>query len=423
MYLAQLDELLCIPRAKTVKRSTKFRTLVMSLVVLGISTVASLLLAEGFLRLFPGFLPIERRQYMLVDLNNVGVAHPYIGHLHSPQTTRTLAGPDFKAEHRTDAAGFRNRDPWPTPADIVVLGDSLAFGYGVDDQSAWPALLAASFPDLGVVNLGLIGAGPEQYLRVYQTFGTELNPRLVIAAVFPGNDFWDAGKFEEWQNSGAEGNYMVWRNQHGAPDWSRDPVAAFRLLLLRRSYLYNLAVATAKAYRDREASAPVVVTLRDGSEMRMVPGEFQERTAGSERGRREFELVEHALRRLRDQSRSNGSQLLVVIQPSKEEVYMPLTGESVRDAAAFLRVLFDELGIEYLDLLPRFRQQAEEKALFFESDGHPNAAGYHLIFESLAAHLKARRAAYGLTGERPTGGAGERRSSMSGGLVTDKFTP
>jgi lysophospholipase L1-like esterase len=330
-----------------------------------------------------------------------------------------LAGPDFEVEHNTDAVGFRNRDPWPMPADIVVLGDSLTFGYGVDDQSAWPALLDASLSDLGIVNLGLIGAGPEQYLRVYQTFGAELRPRLVIAAFFPGNDFWDAGKFEEWQSDGAKGNYMVWRNQDGSPEWAENPVGAFRLLLLKRSYLYNLALATAKAYRDRESSKPAVVTLRDGTELRMLPGDFEERTAGAERGRREFELVEDAVRRLQDQTRNNGSDLLVVIQPSKEEVYMPLLGAPVRDSSASLRALLEELGVEYLDLLPRFRQQAEGKALFFESDGHPNADGYHLIFESVARHIEDRRAEYGLNERRSTGGDTEARRTLSGGYPQD----
>ena len=42
---------------------------------------------------------------------------------------------------RTDPYGFRNPSPWPAQANIVVLGDSLAFGFGVDDEHSWVAQL------------------------------------------------------------------------------------------------------------------------------------------------------------------------------------------------------------------------------------------------------------------------------------------
>ena len=155
-------------------------------VALFVSGLVSLLLAEGFLRLFPGFLPPERRQYMLVDMNNVGVKHSYIGHLHTPYAKKQLKGPDYDVKQTTGAFGFRNPGAWPRQADVVILGDSLVFGYGVSDGSAWPAIVDRSFPNMKVINLGLVGAGAEQYLRVYQTFGARLHPKLVIVGMFPG---------------------------------------------------------------------------------------------------------------------------------------------------------------------------------------------------------------------------------------------
>jgi hypothetical protein len=73
-----------------------------------------------------------------------------------------------------------------------MLGRGLQ-SYGVEDSAAWPAILDRALPRLRVINLGLIGAGPQQYLRVYKTFGLQLRPRLLLVGLFVGNDFWDEG--------------------------------------------------------------------------------------------------------------------------------------------------------------------------------------------------------------------------------------
>jgi hypothetical protein len=151
----------------------------------------SLVTLEGLLRATAGLLPAEIRNVMQATPGGFGVSHPYIGHLHKPNASIALAGRDFAVLHHTDARGVRNRWPWPERADIVVVGDSLVFGYGVADHEAWPARLASAIPGAQIVNLGLIGAGPQQYLRVFETFGLPLRPRLVVVGLFPQNDFWD----------------------------------------------------------------------------------------------------------------------------------------------------------------------------------------------------------------------------------------
>ena len=62
------------------------------------------------------------------------------------------------------------------------------------------------------MNLGLVGASPEQYFRVYETFGARLQPKLLLVGVYVQNDFWDAGMFDLWLREGVGNNYMVWRN-------------------------------------------------------------------------------------------------------------------------------------------------------------------------------------------------------------------
>ena len=185
---------------------------VFKILVLAGSSFLALVLTEAILRLFSSRLPVEVQQIVRADPSNYGVFHPYIGNLGKPNNALVLEGRDFHAVHHTDGYGFRNSWPWPKTADIVTLGDSVVFGQGVEDEQAWPAILAHSFPKSRVINLGLIGAGPQQYLRVYETFGLKLHPKFVLVGFFMGNDFWDAETFDLWLKSGTGGNYMVWRD-------------------------------------------------------------------------------------------------------------------------------------------------------------------------------------------------------------------
>ena len=81
--------------------------------------------------------------------------------------------------------------------------------------------------------------------------------------------------------------------------------------------------------------------------------------------------------------------MLIVFQPSKEEVYLPLLGEPAADLSYPLREKLAESRVEYLNLTPVFRDRAAMgEKLFFEADGHPNAAGYELIGNTVLAHIR-----------------------------------
>jgi hypothetical protein len=95
-----------------------------------------------------------------------------------------------------NARGYRGQE-WPRLKSrdrrrVVVLGDSIAFGYGVSDEQAFPHLLSVRNASLEVVNLGVEGYGPGQELLVLQREGLGEDPDLVVLAVCLRNDFVDA---------------------------------------------------------------------------------------------------------------------------------------------------------------------------------------------------------------------------------------
>jgi lysophospholipase L1-like esterase len=364
----------------------RFGSLLGSLLLLLVSVAVAFVAVEGFFRLAPGALPLEVQQRLGRD--QAGIFHPYIGHLHTPYHTGMIAGRDFAATHHTDAYGFRNSWPWPAQAEIVALGDSLTFGYGVDDAATWPALLAQTFPYRRVLNLGLIGASPQQYLRVYETFGRGLRPRLVIVGLFLGNDFSDARLFEQWLASGTDEHYLAWRNF--------DRGSLLSSFFNRHSYVYVLLAHAYQVYQDWQVSEPLALELTPGTRVQLQSSHFVAHTAYATPEQPPFQYVLRTLSRLATLAREQQAHVLIVFQPAKEQVYLPLLGQAVTDPGAELRTALDAEGIPFLDLQPAFRRHAEAREqLFFEWDGHPNARGYRLIAQEIAAHLSRNAATYG----------------------------
>jgi lysophospholipase L1-like esterase len=372
-----------------------------SVILLVVAIVVAIALAEGILRLFPGILSVELQQIIAADPDNYGVAHPYIGNLGTPNKTFVLSGRDFRAVNHTDGYGFRNAWPWPEKADIVAVGDSVVFGYGVADEQAWPAIVAKALPHESLINLGLVGAGAQQYSRIYETFGVKLRPKVLLVGFLARNDFWDDTMFDQWLKSGARVNYMVWRD-FGHPNSTRlsihQPIGNLITSVLWRGHLlasksrfYSLLFYVLRQLKGGASSNPAVFRAADGTKLQLDGENFAKNTEMGQPGHPAFDLSVQALERLYSITQANGTQILVILQPSKEEVYLPLIGEASvdTDPGKALRAKLEALGIPYLDLLPEFRQRAAKgQALFFETDGHPNVRGYALIAELVLDHLK-----------------------------------
>jgi hypothetical protein len=380
------------------------REISLALLLVAVSLLLTVTLIEATFRLLPSLLPIEVQERTEGASNNFAVSHPYIGHLHKPHAKGTIASRDFKANHLTDGYGFRNAWPWPQQADIVAVGDSLTFGYGVEGSTAWPAILDRAFPEIDVVNLGLIGAGPQQYLRVYETFGRVLRPKVLLVGFFARNDFWDADLFDQWLRSGAECNYLVWRD-YGRPAGSdcTDSLQWKTALAMRKSYVFNLLLSAREAFKRRLEWESRTFSFDNGRRLELDITDFESKTKGASPDSPTFQVVLQALQDMHSTAEKDGTKMLVILQPSKEEVYLPLLGESASDPGGALRKGLTQAGIGYLDLTPVFQKRATAgEKLFFAVDGHPNAEGYALIADAVLNHLKLHSEKYDLKTSKAT---------------------
>lgn len=94
---------------------------------------------------------------------------------------------------RTDGQGIRGPSTWSETADrrMLVLGDSFAFGEGVDIEDRFDSLIAERFPDLSIVNLGVMGYGTDQQAIKLRAWKDDLHPGDFVLVLTYGNDFLD----------------------------------------------------------------------------------------------------------------------------------------------------------------------------------------------------------------------------------------
>jgi hypothetical protein len=110
-----------------------------------------------------------------------------------PNTTMVEEKPGrWKFTYVINSYGYRGKLVKPSnnylKPNIVVLGDSYAFGEGVDEGAQYSAVLDRELNgQYDVINLGVPGWGLTQEIRRYFEFGILFNPKVVILQ-FHAND-------------------------------------------------------------------------------------------------------------------------------------------------------------------------------------------------------------------------------------------
>ena len=356
----------------------------------------ALLLAEATLRFtMPNpLLAIERNGFISLPIHGRGEL--------------TVAG--RKTTIQSNNLGLR-RDadigaPLPHERRILFLGDSFPFGFGVEAEEAFPALveqrLAASLGvPVTVVNASFPGAGTVDQLPALQHLRPMLQPELVVSFAFLGNDFVD-----NWnpQKAVIDGHVIYgpmarllqrsWRARLAV----RSRVAFLVEDLLRRRVPWlamDMALPAggdAAAQRHLQAEVP--------AEWERISGLYMDAVPETTTTRLLMDRAVDALVRLRDSAAP--LPFLVVVIPSVQ-LLVPGTYDAELQKAGLdpathvrgtvqtkLRQRCAEHGIELVDVTELFAAQDDPDALYLPGDGHLSLAGHDLVARHLQPMLEAR---------------------------------
>ncbi len=116
------------------------------------------------------------------------------GWSHIPGARGRFKSYGFDVQVEINAQGFRGpaiasaKDASKTR--VLVVGDSLVWGFGVEQEEIFTSKMAARCQDLEVINFGVSGYSTDQELLLFKERGIALEPDVVVLVV-AGNDFAD----------------------------------------------------------------------------------------------------------------------------------------------------------------------------------------------------------------------------------------
>jgi hypothetical protein len=307
---------------------------------------------------------------------------------------------------KINALGFRGGPvTLPKPAGvyrILVLGDSVAYGPGVSRGEAFPqrlqAILAATHPNIEVINTGVPGYSTYNEVEVYRAMGKRLAPDLVVLA-FCMNDV--VNPRLHWVTAGypLDAAYQV--PAAAIPDLDRDRdhvlpmlrersrVAASRGVLTRSiiiSTLFDAAMYWCGAGESPAAPSgptprwPTHLVFEDSISINVL---MDDRTP-------EWRWLTRLISELDAAVRKDDAKLLVLLLPIAYQLDAGYPLLPLRRIAASC----EAKNIPCLEMLPEFAGLTKESIFRLDAADyydiwHLTALGHDVVAQSLAKRLKS----------------------------------
>jgi hypothetical protein len=281
---------------------------------------------------------------------------------------------DEEGRHISTDAERHRVQAGPSPAAdalrVAILGDSVAFGAGVDDHETFASLLAAR-EGWAVANLAVPGWGTDQSLLRYEREGRRWRPSVVVLNVCLANDLAD----------NMLASYLY------DPAWPK-PYFTIQDGALRRHDEHLVRSRGRLAWRWLWEHSHLLNLLA-------APREREPRELGHWMGRRRLAVKDEAaavrlavreVQWLQERAGLDGASLLVALHPDRAA----FEGRSA--PAAGLRDGLAAAGVSVLDLGARYRDEGWGfEALTLDGLGHLSPQGHAVVAEEIRDAVVGRR--------------------------------
>jgi lysophospholipase L1-like esterase len=343
------------------------------LAALAVAAAATLLLAELACR---ALLPSARFWFPVGAYE--ADEDPRVGYHLTPGFRGVVENNAMRYRLRVNALACRGPELERAPGEklLLVLGDSFGFGQGVEEEDAFPSVLARGLAPAGwkVLNAATYGYAPEQERLIYERLHAKLAPEAVLVQLCP-NDVVDPTAPVE---RGVYRGVLLARLPHG-------PWEEAKTLGVRYSEL--LAQVRFTAWERLHARPRL---------HEFLCADFEERRA------HEIAATRAVLERWADACRSRGQRFVVTCVPDRTQVE-PSWAETIAqwerqgqdvdlDAAQrwLLELASAREDVIYVDAVAPLREAARAAGapLYLERDEHLTAAGHHVVGSRLLASMR-----------------------------------
>ena len=326
-------------------------------------------------------------------------ARPHSYHYDFQLNSKGFKDVEFKIQKEKDT--FR----------VLGIGDSFAYGivpYEYNYLTLLEEDLKRSGRKVEVINMGIGGTGPRDYLSLLAKEGLELKPDMVLLSFFIGNDFTDPS-VEKGERSLASYSYLATFIKY--------------LIDLRPRMSEHLVRTPETSFNIYYDDKP---TFTEDYFFKLEVGKSEIYRRGSSLFERQFAEAVGYLKQIKDTCDARKIAVTVVLIPDEVQVNRTLQSK-VMDIKTFsgseddfdftlpnrmLSANLKELGIDCLDLLDDFTAAAIDRSLYKPADTHWNIAGNRLAATVIEKDLfRSSQAA-----EREQSAAGGRPSSYEGFL-------
>lgn len=321
-----------------------------------LGSIAVIILAELIARLvFPAWAPANQERVRFWKYDEL------LGWTHAPGHRGRFEHLDFSVEVSINSHGMRDSEYSPARTEkrrMLVLGDSFAWGYGVEHHERFSEILENAHPEWEIINSSVSGYGTDQQFLFLRERGLAFKPDTVLLLFYP-NDFVN--------------------NAHAIQYWYFKPFFVMERGQLR---LCNVPVprATIRQRLERFFAGDTYLGARLYSGvhalLHLSRGRLSRRTASDQEDsdvQGSADVTYHLVTGMRDLCQKNGSSFVLVSTPMNME------------KRAFLQRLAEREKIPYLPLDMHFNSAVPGAT--FPHDEHWNAKGHEIAAKAIEGFL------------------------------------
>lgn len=347
---------------------TKIKNILINIAVMLLSTVLTLILLELIIAIFfqQKILKTASPEAFYINYDS-GIGWVNKKNISGNQQRTYSERPVFI---RTNEYGMRGGPVLTIKPDgikrVMILGDSNAFGYGLQEEEIFATLLSKRLPtNYQVLNSGVFGYGTDQSLLLFERDGLKFRPDIVVLAFSAGDPSDNMNSI----NTGSAKPYFKLVNDHLVLKNTPVPRGSiYRKSESRESAIKNALYSYSNLYR--------LIFNRLVATNIFAPKSVQEMSR--EEG---LSTTMAIISSLDDVCRSNGCRLVVLLISHEELVAAQSRIGMEVGYYPIIKNSLDSIGIPYIDPTQELvNQYFRGKDVFLKNDPvHINALGNEIV--------------------------------------------